>query len=66
MNIAELAIKRPIFVVMIVASILVLGALGYTSMGVDMLPDVEYPTLSVVTVYEGASAEEIENLVSKP
>ncbi len=66
MNIAELAIKRPIFVIMIVASILVLGALGYTSMGVDMLPDVEYPTLSVVTVYEGASAEEIENLVSKP
>jgi len=66
MNIAELAIKRPVFVIMIVVAILTLGIIGYTSMGVDMLPDVEYPTISVVTVYEGASAEEIENLVTRP
>jgi HAE1 family hydrophobic/amphiphilic exporter-1 len=66
MNIAELAIKRPIFVIMIMASIITLGIIGYTSMGVDMLPDIEYPTISVTTVYPGASAEEIENLVTKP
>ena len=66
MNIAELAIKRPIFVVMIVASIITLGIIGYTSMGVDMLPDVEYPTITVTIVYAGASAEEMENLVTKP
>src|ERR1035437_7493985 len=66
MNIAELAIKRPIFVIMIVVSILVLGLIGYTSMGVDMVPDIESPTISVTTVYPGASAEEIENLVTKP
>ncbi len=66
MNIAELAIKRPIFVIMIVVSILTLGFIGYNSMGVDMLPDIEYPTISVTTVYAGASAEEIENLVTKP
>ncbi len=66
MNIAALAIKRPVFVVMIVVSILVLGYIGYSSMGVDMLPEIEYPTISVVTTYPGASAEEIENLVTKP
>lgn len=66
MNIAEMAIKRPIFVIMIVASIITLGLIGYTSMGVDMLPDIEYPTISVTTIYAGASAEEIENLVTKP
>ncbi|HRU39221.1 MAG TPA: efflux RND transporter permease subunit, partial [Candidatus Goldiibacteriota bacterium] len=66
MNIAELAIKRPIFVIMIVASILTLGLIGYRSMGVDLLPDVEYPMISITTVYEGASAVEIENLVTKP
>jgi HAE1 family hydrophobic/amphiphilic exporter-1 len=49
-----------------VASIITLGIIGYTSMGVDMLPDIEYPTISVTTVYSGASAEEIENLVTKP
>ena len=66
MNISELAIKRPIFVIMIVVSIIVLGLIGYKSMGVDMLPDIEYPTLSVTTIYAGSSAEEIENLVTKP
>ena len=66
MNIAELSIKRPVLVIMIVASILVLGFIGYSSMGVDMLPEIEYPTISVTTVYAGASAEEIENLVTKP
>lgn len=66
MNIAELAIKRPVLVIMVVASILVLGFIGYRSMGVDLLPDVEYPMISIMTVYEGASAEEMENLVTKP
>ena len=66
MNLAELAIKRPILIVMFVLSLLTLGLMGYTSIGVDMLPDVEYPTLTVSTVYEGASAEEIESLVTKP
>lgn len=65
MNIAMLAIKRPVFVVMIVASLIVLGYIGYSSMGVDMLPEVEYPTISVVTTYPGASAEEVESLVTK-
>jgi len=66
LNIARLAVKRPVFVVMIVASILTLGALGYMGMGIDLLPDVEFPTITVAVIYAGASAEEIESLITKP
>ncbi|MCX8093071.1 MAG: efflux RND transporter permease subunit [Candidatus Goldbacteria bacterium] len=66
MNIAKLAIERPVFVVMIILSLITLGIIGYKNMGVDLLPDVEYPTITVITIYAGASAEEIENLISKP
>ena len=66
MNIVELAIKRPVFVVMFILSIITLGVIGYLGLGVDLLPNVEYPTITVVTVYPGASSEEIESLISKP
>ncbi len=66
MNIAKLAIERPIFVVMIIVSLVTLGIIGYNNMGVDLLPDVEYPTITVIIIYPGASAEEMENLITKP
>lgn len=66
MNIAKLSIERPIFVVMIIVSLVTLGIIGYNNMGVDLLPDVEYPTITVIIVYPGVSAEEMENLVTKP
>ncbi|MBN2403335.1 MAG: efflux RND transporter permease subunit [Spirochaetes bacterium] len=66
MNIAELSIKRPVFIVMIIMSIITLGIIGYSRLPVDLLPDVEYPTLVVVTEYEGASSTEIETLITKP
>ncbi len=66
MNIAKLAIEKPVFVVMIILSLVTLGLIGYKNMGVDLLPDVEYPTITVIIVYPGASAEEIESLITKP
>ncbi len=66
MNVAKLAIERPVFVVMIIVSLITLGIIGYRNMGVDLLPDVEYPTITVIIVYQGASAEEMENLITKP
>ncbi|MBI4976956.1 MAG: efflux RND transporter permease subunit [Spirochaetes bacterium] len=65
MNIAELAIKRPVFVVMLVASIITLGVIGYSRLPVDLLPSVEFPNILVTVPYPGASAEEVENLVAK-
>jgi len=66
MNTAKLAIKRPIFITCIVAIIMILGIISYQDIGLELMPDVSFPTITVTTTYSGASPEEIEQLVSKP
>lgn len=66
MNIASLAIKRPVFIVMIVLSIITLGIIGYVNLPVDLLPSIDMPNVMVITSYPGASSVEIENSLSKP
>jgi hydrophobic/amphiphilic exporter-1 (mainly G- bacteria), HAE1 family len=66
MKVTEIAIKRPAFLTMIFVALAVLGIFGYSRMGVDLLPRMEWPIVSVVTIYPGAGPEEIESLISKP
>jgi HAE1 family hydrophobic/amphiphilic exporter-1 len=66
MKLTELAIKRPAFMTMIFVAFAVLGIFGYSRMGVDLLPTMDWPMVSVVTIYPGAGPKEIESLVSKP
>lgn len=65
MNLAEISVKRPIFIICIVALMLVLGAMSMSRMSVDMFPDVTFPTVFVQTIYPGASPQDMEKLVSK-
>jgi hydrophobic/amphiphilic exporter-1 (mainly G- bacteria), HAE1 family len=66
MNIAQLSIKRPILVIMIVLAIITLGILGYSKLPVDLMPSVDIPVIIVQSSYLGASTEEIESLLTKP
>jgi hydrophobic/amphiphilic exporter-1 (mainly G- bacteria), HAE1 family len=66
MNIAGIAIRKPVFIVMIVLSIITLGLLGYSNLPWDLMPNVDFPTVSVTVIYPGASAEEMETIVAKP
>src|SRR5271157_4729386 len=66
MNLPKLAIDRPVFMSCVVILIMVLGIMGYLSLGVDMFPDVSFPFVFVTTPYQGASPEEIETQISKP
>jgi len=66
MNIARLAIKRPILITSIVLTILFVGLISMNRLGIDMYPDVQFPYVVVQTVYKGSAPEEIENLISKP
>ncbi len=66
MNLAELSIKRPIFITCIVICILAVGYISLKGLGVDLFPDVTFPVVTVTTVYQGAAPGEIETLVSKP
>jgi hydrophobic/amphiphilic exporter-1 (mainly G- bacteria), HAE1 family len=66
MKLTEVAIRRPAFMTMVFVALAVLGVFGYSRMGVDLLPKMDWPIVSVVTVYPGAGPKEIESLVSKP
>ena len=66
LNLPKLAIDRPVFMSCVVLLLLILGILAYSTMAVDLFPDVSFPFVIVTTPYQGASPEEIETQVSKP
>ncbi|MCA6072547.1 MAG: efflux RND transporter permease subunit [Endomicrobium sp.] len=66
MNLAKLSIKRPTFVIALLTTLLILGAMSLNKLSVRMYPDVEFPFVVVITAYPGAGVSEIERLVTKP
>ncbi|MCK9229117.1 MAG: efflux RND transporter permease subunit [Syntrophales bacterium] len=66
MTLPELSVKRKITVLMIILIIAFFGFLALSNLGLDMMPELEYPAVSVITSYEGVSSEDIENLITKP
>ncbi|WP_088188826.1 efflux RND transporter permease subunit [Desulfosporosinus sp. FKA] len=66
MGITELSIKRPATIIILVVLLLGLGIIGYNSMGVDMLPSMNIPVITVSTSYPGAGSEEIKKEIVLP
>jgi HAE1 family hydrophobic/amphiphilic exporter-1 len=66
MTLSSIAIKRPVFTVMVITAMLVLGLVGFTRLGSDLFPDVSFPAVVVTVPYPGASPKEVETLVAKP
>jgi hydrophobe/amphiphile efflux-1 (HAE1) family protein len=62
---AQLCVKRPVFATMLILSLVVVGLFSYFSLGVDLFPKVDIPTVAVVIANPGASPEEIETEISK-
>ena len=65
MNLSAIAIKRPVFTVMVTTALLVLGLMGLSRLGTDLFPDVAFPVVAVNVVYPGASPGEVETQVTK-
>ncbi len=66
MTLSDVCINRPVFTWVLVIVPLVLGAVSYAELGVDLFPDVDFPVCTVTTVLQGASVEEMESTVTKP
>src|SRR6478609_7188309 len=62
---AQLCVKRPVFATMLVMSLVVVGVFCYFSLGVDLFPKVDIPTVAVIISNPGASPEEIETEITK-
>ncbi|MDT8428889.1 MAG: efflux RND transporter permease subunit, partial [Pseudomonadales bacterium] len=61
-----LAIRRPVTVAMFTLAALVFGLILLERLGVNLLPELAYPTLTVRTEYPGSAPNEVENLISIP
>ena len=66
MSIPRFAIHRPIMMTMISAIVILLGAISLTRLPVDLLPDIQQPTITVRVNYPGVGPLEMEELVTRP
>jgi HAE1 family hydrophobic/amphiphilic exporter-1 len=66
MKISRFAVHRPIFTIMVVLIVILLGTISLINLPIDLMPDISYPTLSISCSYENAGPEEIEELITRP
>src|SRR5205809_5806118 len=64
-KLAEICIARPIFAVMLIMALVVVGGVSYTKLGIDRFPNVDLPIVSVRTILPGAAPEEMESTVTR-
>ena len=64
-SLSDFSVDRPVTISMPVMIVLVIGGLSLSKIGLDLMPDVDFPTVSVITRYDGASSAEIEKQVTK-
>jgi len=65
-GIADVSVDRPVFALMMSLALVVVGLISYGRLGVDLLPSVERPQVTVFTALPGAGPEEIESAVTQP
>ncbi len=66
MSLATLSVRRPVAVGMLVVAVAIFGAVSFSRLPVNLLPDISYPTLTIETRYAGAAPAEVESLVTRP
>ncbi|MFR3730074.1 efflux RND transporter permease subunit [Lacrimispora sp.] len=66
MGITKFALKRPVTTVLVVLCLIVFGLSSVLSSKLELIPEMNYPILTISSVYAGASPEDINDLVSKP
>jgi len=65
MNIANISIKRPVFITVIMIALTILGYVNYEKLVLNDMPNADIPYVSVVVTYPGATPQELETKVTK-
>jgi len=66
MFLSRISIHKPVLMTMVIMTFVVLGVFAYLQIPVDLTPDVDFPVVTVSTLYPGAGPEEIETLITEP
>ena len=62
----EFSVKKPLTIFVVAIAILVLGIVSYTRMTPDLLPNMDFPYVIIMTTDPGASPEKVESEVTRP
>jgi HAE1 family hydrophobic/amphiphilic exporter-1 len=65
MKLPEFSVNRKVTTAMIAMILVVVGFISFSRLGLDYFPELDFPTVSVITTYRGASPEDIENTITK-
>ena len=65
-DLIQASVLRPVFAWMLMASMIVFGALSFRSLGVSQLPDIDFPYVNVSVAFEGAAPEVMELDIIEP
>ncbi|MBI2379320.1 MAG: efflux RND transporter permease subunit [Gammaproteobacteria bacterium] len=66
MKLVDISTRRPVTVMMFTTALLIFGMVSLSRLGMNLLPDLSYPSLTIRTDYSGAAPAEVENLITKP
>jgi hydrophobe/amphiphile efflux-1 (HAE1) family protein len=66
MRLPEFGVKKPVTNLMIFSAIIILAMYSLSRIGIDSMPKIEPPVITVISVYPGASPEDVEAKVSEP
>jgi hydrophobe/amphiphile efflux-1 (HAE1) family protein len=61
---SSISVRRPVFATVVILTLLVVGWVGYRTLGVDKFPKIDFPMITVTVVYPGAAPSTIETEVS--
>src|SRR5262245_11072530 len=62
---SNIAVRRPVFATVLILVLVVVGVVGYKQLGVDKFPKVDFPLITIVTPYPGASPAAVETDISQ-
>ncbi|MDD5618020.1 MAG: efflux RND transporter permease subunit, partial [Candidatus Omnitrophica bacterium] len=66
MNLPEFGVKRPVTNLMIFSAIIIIAVYSLMRIGIDSMPKIEPPVITIIASYPGASPEEVETKVTEP
>ncbi len=66
MSLSNFSVRRPVAIICLFIGLSLLGFNAYRKMGLEIMPKVDLPYITIITVYPGASPEEIETDIAKP
>ncbi|MGM0441510.1 MAG: efflux RND transporter permease subunit [Elusimicrobiota bacterium] len=66
MKLPDFSVKKPVTISMLILIVIVMGTVSLSRMGLDLMPDVTFPMVTVVSTYEGVNPQDMEDMVTRP